>query len=233
MIKGYKGFSKNMTCRGFQFEIGKSYHEDEAKACKSGFHFCENPIDIFKHYEPADSVFCEVEGDGKTDSHEEDTKIACTDITIKAGIRLHDLIYASIACFFNKRSYNKKTSKHSKTDSSASSATGNSSASSATGYSSASSATGDSSAAVCTGLYSKAMAGKYGCIVLAWWNEKKEMSEMRCSETGCGDGTDGKLKSGVWYEIDKDGNFVEEICGGSASFLKLHQSGIGTVRVGN
>jgi hypothetical protein len=94
--------------------------------------------------------------------------------------------------------------------SSASSATGNSSASSATGNSSASSATGNSSAAIVTGCDGKAMAGQYGCIALAFWNIEENRSEMRCAETGCGDGSDGKLKANVWYKLDESGNFIEE-----------------------
>jgi hypothetical protein len=53
------------------------------------------------------------------------------------------------------------------------------------------------------------MAGKYGCIALAWWNEKEERCEMRCAETGCGDGSDGKLKAETWYRLDDNGEFVE------------------------
>ena len=53
------------------------------------------------------------------------------------------------------------------------------------------------------------MAGKYGCIALAWWNEKEKRGEMCCAETGCGDGSDGKLKAKVWYTLDDDGKFVE------------------------
>lgn len=53
------------------------------------------------------------------------------------------------------------------------------------------------------------MAGKFGCIALAWWNESEERREMRCAETGIGDGSDGKLKAGVWYMLDDSGEFVE------------------------
>ena len=94
-------------------------------------------------------------------------------------------------------------------DSSASSATGYSSASSATGYRSASSATGDSSASVITGLYGRVRAGKFGCVALAWWNEKERREEMRCREIGCGDGSDGKLKADTWYLLNEAGEFVE------------------------
>lgn len=218
VIKGFKGFEKDMTCRGYQFKEGESYHEDgPVKACERGFHFCENPIDIFQYYNPSETIFHEVDGSGKIDKHGEDSKIACSDITIKASISLHNLILAGVDFMF-KRKYKSKTSKHSTGYRSASSATGNRSASSATGESSASSATGErsassatgySSASVCTGLYSKGMAGKYGCIALAWDNKKEDRVEMRCAEIGCGDGSDGKLKEETWYMLDETGSFVE------------------------
>jgi len=53
------------------------------------------------------------------------------------------------------------------------------------------------------------MGGEYGCLALAWWNEKENRQEMRCSEIGCGDGSDGKLKSEVWYSLDEAGLFIE------------------------
>ena len=80
-----------------------------------------------------------------------------------------------------------------------------------TGDSSASSATGESSAAICTGRRSKAMAGKYGCIALCFYNRLENRDEMRCAETGCGDGSDGKLKAEVWYTLDDGGCFVEAV----------------------
>ena len=88
-------------------------------------------------------------------------------------------------------------------------ATGYSSASGATGYSSASSATGYSSASVVTGLDGRVRAGKFGCVALAWWNEKERRGEMRCREIGCGDGSDGKLKADTWYLLNEAGEFVE------------------------
>lgn len=46
IIKSYKGFNKDMTCRGFQYEEGKEYEEETADACHSGFHACEYPLDV-------------------------------------------------------------------------------------------------------------------------------------------------------------------------------------------
>ena len=199
-ITGFKGFNRDMTCRGFQFEEGKTYtHEGEVKACNDGFHFCENPIDIFDYYDPGASVFRTVTGSGNIDKGNDDSKVAVSEITISAEISLHDLITSGIKFFFSRK-YKKGSSKHS---------TGDSSASSATGYRSASSATGDASAAVCTGINSRVMAGKYGVVALAWWNEGEERVEMRCAETGCGDGSDGKLKANAWYVLDSEGQIIE------------------------
>ena len=60
-MKAYKGFDKDLKCRGFQYEIGKEYEEPKADLCACGFHACENPIDVFGYYHPADSRYCEVE----------------------------------------------------------------------------------------------------------------------------------------------------------------------------
>ena len=95
-MKAYKGFTKNMTCHdGFQYEEGKSYHEDNAKLCDHGFHACEYPLDCFAYFPPAESVFCEVELDGITGEREDDTKICGTDIKIGAKMNIAGLIKAS------------------------------------------------------------------------------------------------------------------------------------------
>ena len=95
-MKAYKGFTKNMTCHGgFQYEEGKSYHEDNAKLCNHGFHACEYPLDCFNYFPPAESVFHEVELDGITGERESDTKICGTDIKIGAKLDIARLIKAS------------------------------------------------------------------------------------------------------------------------------------------
>ncbi|HJX54188.1 MAG TPA: hypothetical protein VJ801_15585 [Polyangia bacterium] len=100
----------------------------------------------------------------------------------------------------------------------AASSTGNSGAASSTGYKGAASSTGNrgaasstgySGAATVTGTDGKAMAGPYGCIALAFWKTSANRQEMRCAEIGCGDGSDGKLKAGVWYGLDAEGRFQE------------------------
>ena len=72
-MKGYKAFNPDMTCRGFQYEIGKTYEIDgEPIMCGKGFHFCANPIDVFGYYPFENTLIAEVEALG--DVKQEGTK---------------------------------------------------------------------------------------------------------------------------------------------------------------
>ena len=85
-MKAYKGFNKDMTCRGFQYEIGKTYETDEADLCNSGFHACENPLDCFKYYSPAKSKYFEVEIEDNGQRHTDDSKVVGKKIKIGAEL---------------------------------------------------------------------------------------------------------------------------------------------------
>ena len=145
----YKGFKKDMTCREFQYEEGKEYEESEASVCNSGFHSCEYPLDCFSYYDPAHSVYHEVEASGEIDKGEEkdDTKVASTKIKIGAEINIAGMVKAAIEYTV------KRTKKEANVNEAcgASSATGSCGASSATGYKGASSATGSYGASSATG----------------------------------------------------------------------------------
>lgn len=87
-MKAYKGFNKkDMTCRGFQFKEGETYHEDNAELCRSGFHACEDPLDCFKCYEPVESVYHEVELDEISNEKITGNSMICGK-TIKIGAKL-------------------------------------------------------------------------------------------------------------------------------------------------
>ena len=92
VIKSYKGFDKNLRCRGFQYEIGKEYEEKDIEICIRGFHACENPLDVFSYYDMIDSRFCEVEQSGKIQKKDDDTKVCSSRIKIKAELKLADMI---------------------------------------------------------------------------------------------------------------------------------------------
>ena len=95
VIRGYKGFDKDLKCLGFQYEVGKEYECKKAVACVEGFHFCENPLDVLMFYPPFDrknlSRFCEVEGSGEFDLSEND-KVCCSNIKITEEIDILKLI---------------------------------------------------------------------------------------------------------------------------------------------
>lgn len=100
-IKSFKGFNKDLKCRGFQYEIGKEYEEKEAKACHSGFHACEHPLDVFNYYPPNESRYCEVEQSGTIDKSESN-KTCSTKIKIGAELSLRDIVAAAIKFTFEK-----------------------------------------------------------------------------------------------------------------------------------
>ena len=147
VIKSYKGFNKDMTCRGFQYEEGKEYEEETADACHSGFRACEYPLDCLGYYSPNESVYHEVEQSGEFDRGEDDSKVASTKIKIGARLDISGLVKAAID--FTMSRVKKKA--RSDEDCGASSATGYKGASSATGNCGASSATGNCGASSATG----------------------------------------------------------------------------------
>ena len=100
-IKAYKGFNKDMTCRGFQFEEGKEYHEEKAVLCSSGFHACENPLDCWSYYDIISSEYHEVELDDVCEERESDTKICGKSIKIGAKINLAGIVKASVDFVLN------------------------------------------------------------------------------------------------------------------------------------
>ena len=156
MIRGYKGFDKDLKCRDFQYEIGKDYEQEgEVKCCERGFHFCENPFDVFGYYSPSDSRYCEVEGDGNADKANDDSKVATSHIHISAEIGLNGLIKAGVKFILDKVNFNDTKSTNTGYQSAATN-TGDCSAATNTGYQSAATNTGNCSAATNTGYQSAA-----------------------------------------------------------------------------
>ncbi|EBD2296584.1 hypothetical protein CKA97_06705 [Salmonella enterica] len=151
-IVTFKGFNKDLKCRGFQFAIGETFHHDgKVEACGSGFHACECPFDVFSYYPPAESRYAETISFGITDSEEGgDTKIASSSITIKDELTLPQFIQRGIEWIWSK--IDKSLEQQIMCGSwSAATNTGNRSAATNTGYQSAATNTGNRSAATNTG----------------------------------------------------------------------------------
>ena len=167
-MRAFKGFNKDLTCRGYQYEEGKEFHTERAECCDTGFHACEYPLDCFGYYDPAHSVFHEVELSGEMDKSRDNTKVCATDIKIGARLSIAGLV--KMAIDFTMSKVNKEAGSDERHgfasatgDYGASSATGDYGASSATGNCGASSATGNCGASSATGDYGASSAtGDYG-----------------------------------------------------------------------
>ncbi len=228
----FKGFDQNLQCRGYQFEIGKTFtHEGKVEACGSGFHACESPFDVFGYYSPANSRYAVTESFGTIDREEDgDTKIASASITITAELTLPQFIQRGIDWIWSK--VDKSLEQQIMTgyqsavtntgDRSAATNTGDQSAATNTGNRSAATNTGDQSAATNTGYQSaaevsgsksvaasfgeggKAKASESGAIVLCYRNDDGEIIHIRASKVG-----DNGIKPDVWYSLNEDGEFEE------------------------
>lgn len=210
VIKAYKGFNKDMTCRGFRYEEGKEYEEERAEACNCGFHACEHPLDCLGYYDPAHSVYHGAEQSGEISKRSDDTKVASTKIKIGARVSIARLVQAAIE--YTKERV--KPEAEANEDYGASSATGNCGASSATGYKGKSAAENQNSVAVAWGPEAMAKGVKGSTLVLAEWeridNDERYWKEEAWDFIGSlmvrVDGE--KVKENTWYTL-KNGELVE------------------------
>lgn len=194
-MKCYKGFDKDLKCRGFQYEIGKEYEENTADICHKGFHACENPMDVFGYYNPADSRYCEVDLDTNEQTGE-DSKRVGKKIKIETEIGLSGLIQAGVKFILEKVDF--KSAKESNT--------GYQSAATNTGNQSAATVGGAENIAVVTGYGSKAK-GAVGCWLVL--TERDEKMHILGVQAVCVDGETIKadtfymLKNGAIIEVDE------------------------------
>ncbi|ECM0967139.1 hypothetical protein NE27_21395 [Salmonella enterica subsp. enterica serovar Infantis] len=203
-IVTFKGFNKDLKCRDFQFEIGKTFHHDgKVEACGSGFHACECPFDVFSYYSPADSRFAETISFGITDREEDgDTKIASASITIKAELTLPQFIQRGIEWIWSK--IDKSLEQQIMCGNwSAATNTGNWSAATNTGNRSAAEVSGSQSVAAAFGIEGKARASEGGAIVLCYRDEDGELIHIRASKVG-----ENGIMPNTWYQLNEDGEFV-------------------------
>lgn len=112
VIKSYKGFDKDFSCRGHQYEIGKMCtHDSPARCAESRYHSCEMPIDTWSYCGPATSRYAIVVASGQIDSDGDgDSKIASTELVIEQEIELPDLIKAAVRWVLDRASGNIVTS---------------------------------------------------------------------------------------------------------------------------
>ena len=215
-IKGYKGFDKDMKCRGLQYEVGKEVKEDNAILCVRGVHFCENPHDVFAYYSAGNgNRFAEVEATDVSEERKDDSKRVAKRLTVKAEISVSNICKIAVSSFFENFGFKKKVESadtYKAGDCGAANA-GNCGAANA----------GDCGAAN-AGDYGAANAGYYGvasvrtngrvkgglgCILVARnvkWNNDKGRFDVTDWAAGIVDGK--KIKADTWYKL-QDGKLVE------------------------
>lgn len=164
-MRAFKGFNKDLTCRGYQYEEGKEFHTERAECCDTGFHACEYPLDCFGYYDPAHSVFHEVELSEEMDKSGDNTKVCATDIKIGARLSIAGLV--KMAIDFTMSKVNKEAGSDERYG--FASATGNCGASSATGDYGASSVSDPTGVAVAWGHEARAKGCKGAHLILSDW----------------------------------------------------------------
>ena len=201
-MKAIKGFDSNLCCRGFQYEIGKTYTiEDEIEICERGFHAIpedSDPMNVFNYYPPlgdnGKSRYCEVEliGDIKKDQE----KAVCSSITIIKEIGIDGVVVAHEA--FVKANLKDEECKQN---------TGDCSSASNTGNCSSAEVSGKDSIALAAGYQCKAK-GALGCAIVVAergkWNGETYPLLAICAAIVDGE----KIKADTWYTA-KDGQLVE------------------------
>ncbi|HHF4332366.1 TPA: hypothetical protein ACPOST_001788 [Haemophilus influenzae] len=239
-IIAYKGFKQDWTCRGYQYEVGKTYeHKGNVKACESGFHACEYPLDVLSYYSPAVSKFAVVKMSGETSKDSDDTKIASAKITIETEINLPEMIKKAVEWIKGKVDWD--AAKVSNTgywsavtntgyrsvatntgDRSVATNTGDRSVATNTGNRSAATNTGNRSVATNTGNQSAAeVSGKQSIAVALGWQSKAKASidgaivcvyrnhEGELIHIKASKVGENNIKADTWYTLDEIGKFVE------------------------
>ena len=223
-IIAYKAMDKHMQCRGKQYEVGKTYHEDKADCGHAGMHACENPLDVLHYYPLSDGIrIFKVECGGDISREDgKDTKLACTKLTVEAEIKIADMVKLGVKAVMDRVNKNVKGTKNKASgDCSTGAASGYKSTGAASGDWSTGAASGDWSTGAASGNYCRAEAfgkdsiavangahskarGALGCYIVL--TEYDDDGHMICAKMARVDGS--AIRENVYYTL-KNGEFVE------------------------
>nr|DAL57428.1 MAG TPA_asm: hypothetical protein [Caudoviricetes sp.] len=207
-VIAYKGFNKDLTCRGFQYEVGKEYVEEKVSICNSGFHACENPFDVLDFYgDVLNNRFCKVEQSGLIEK--DDKKQVSSKIKVVAEIGFAGLFKAGVEWIkeiTNPMHVIEETSGNN--DKNKIGSSGYSAKIGSSGDYAKIDSAGEDSVICCAGNNSAVRAKKGSWITLSEWrySEEKRRNVPICVKTEYVDGE--KIKEDTWYKLDK-GDFVE------------------------
>ena len=241
IIHAYKGFDKDLKCRGFQYEVGKTYEQKgKIECCMNGFHACEFPLNVFNYYSPgSNSRYCTVTQSGEISKHDGDSKVASSKIHIETEIGLNGIIKAGVKSILDKVNWkdNKEfnTGNHSAAtntgdysaatntgdrsvatntgDRSAATNTGNHSAATNNGHYSAATNTGDYSAATNTGNHSAATnTGDYSAATNTGYQSAAKVSGKESIAVVTGKDSKAAGALGDWIVLTERGGWNGETC---------------------
>ena len=209
-MKAYKGLNKDLTCRGLQYSVGKkTVHEGSVELCDSGLHACANALDVLRYYAPATGArYFEVECNGDIQTHNEDSKLACSEITLQAEIGLFGIIKAGMKAIFRKV---KGADQYASGDWSTAATSGDWSTAATSGYKSTAATSGDWSTAAVNGKDSIAVAngtkataqGALGCYLVLTEYQDGHILHCKCRKV------DGRhIKPNTLYKL-VNGKFEE------------------------
>ena len=188
-MKGFKGFDKDLRCRGMQYAIRETAkHSGTVRMCNSGLHFVEHPLDALTYYPlHKDSRYAEIEADGVSSQTEKDSKRVAQSLIVTAELKIPALIKAAVEFTFQK----------------AKPTTGRSAHSATTGDFAHSSALGKNTIAAALGYNSKARGAKGSFLVLAEYkNDGVTVKAVGVAQVR------GKIRPDTWYAL-KNGKFTE------------------------
>ena len=201
-MKAFKGFNRDLTCRGFQYKVGETYEEENVELCKAGFHACESPIDCLQYYNPATSVYHEVELDEVSDERETDTKLVGKKITIGEEVSISEI------CRITFEYVKEHCTNANNVDAENQATAGIRGAATAGEYGAATSrgksATGSQGLSVARGCDVRVKGGLGAVLVIAEENELDY--SVKEFATAIVDGKD--IKADTWYKIE-NGKLVE------------------------
>ena len=183
----YKGFNKDMTCKGFQYEEGQEYHEESAEVCKKGFHACEYPLDCLGYYAPSESVYRKVELGEDAHGDGVDTKKCSTTIKIGAKLDVAGIVKAAFE-------YTREHCTNNAAGGDQSALTGGDQSALTGGDRSA--LTGGDQSVLRGGEGCKFKSGMWSVFAAEIWNNEK-LADMKTAVV------DGKnIKPDTWYQFD-------------------------------
>ena len=206
-MKAYKGFDKNLKCKGFQYEVGKTYEEKDAKLCETGFHACEAPLNVMDYYPPHESRYCEVELDNVSKERSNDTKVVGKKITIGAEIGIPGLVKAHVEWVKEQVKECDELAKDASGDDAKIGSSGYAAQIGSSGDDVAISCECDHAVAVCAGKNAKVKGPVGTWIALAEYGDY-DGEGYPCIGLKAAMIDGEKLKADTWYML-KDGEFEE------------------------